>query len=108
MRRRYEKYDYIILRFGPAAYKLVKLLDTQHKSILTVESGFVWVGTCPKVLAVNQKYIFRWSSSNSFYQINELKKGIIYSRRKELNWAQLMKDKRHDLQAGQMKQEEKY
>ena len=43
-----KKYDYIILGTGPAAYKLVKLLDTQHKSILTVESG-LFGGTCPNV-----------------------------------------------------------
>ena len=43
-----KKYDYIILGTGPAAYQLIKLLATQHKSILAIESG-LFGGTCPNV-----------------------------------------------------------
>ena len=43
-----KKYDYIILGTGPAAYQFIKLLATQHKSILVIESG-LFGGTCPNV-----------------------------------------------------------
>lgn len=50
-----KKYDYIILGTGPAAYQFIKLLATQRKSILVIESG-LFGGTCP-MSVVNQKSI---------------------------------------------------
>lgn len=86
-----KKYDYIILGTGPAAYKLVKLLDTQHKSILTVESG-LFGGTCPNVGCEPKIYLdgaVQTVLSNQQFE----KEGII-SPGGKLNWAQLMKDKK--------------
>lgn len=86
-----KKYDYIILGTGPAAYKLVKLLDTQHKSILTVESG-LFGGTCPNVGCEPKIYLdgaVQAVLSNQQFE----KEGII-SQGGKLNWAQLMKDKK--------------
>lgn len=86
-----KKYDYIILGTGPAAYKLVKLLDTQHKSILTVESS-LFGGTCPNVGCEPKIYLdgaVQTVLSNQQFE----KEGII-SQGGKLNWAQLMKDKK--------------
>ena len=97
-----KKYDYIILGTGPAAYKLVKLLDTQHKSILTVESG-LFGGTCPNVGCEPKIYLD--GAAQTILSNWQFEKDGIISQGGKLNWAQLMKTKRRDLQAGQMKQE---
>lgn len=86
-----KKYDYIILGTGPAAYKLVKLLDTQHKSILTVESG-LFGGTCPNVGCEPKIYLD--GAAQTILSNWQFEKDGIISKGGKLNWAQLMKDKK--------------
>lgn len=86
-----KKYDYIILGTGPAAYKLVKLLDTQHKSILTVESG-LFGGTCPNVGCEPKIYLD--GAAQTILSNWQFEKDGIISQGGKLNWAQLMKDKK--------------
>lgn len=86
-----KKYDYIILGTGPAAYKLVKLLETQHKSILTVESG-LFGGTCPNVGCEPKIYLD--GAAQTILSNWQFEKDGIISKGGKLNWAQLMKDKK--------------
>ena len=79
-----KKYDYIILGTGPAAYKLVKLLDTQHKSILTVESG-LFGGTCPNVGCEPKIYLD--GAAQTILSNWQFEKDGIISKGGKLNWA---------------------
>lgn len=96
-----KKYDYIILGTGPAAYQLIKLLATQHKSILVVESG-LFGGTCPNVGCEPKIYLD--GAVQAILSSRQFEKEGIISQIGKLNWSQLMKEKK-DLLAGQMKQE---
>lgn len=86
-----KKYDYIILGTGPAAYQLIKLLATQHKSILVVESG-LFGGTCPNVGCEPKIYLD--GAVQAILSSRQFEKEGIISQIGKLNWSQLMKEKK--------------
>ena len=86
-----KKYDYIILGTGPAAYHLIKLLATQHKSILVVESG-LFGGTCPNVGCEPKIYLD--GAVQAILSSRQFEKEGIISQIGKLNWSQLMKKKK--------------
>ena len=86
-----KKYDYIILGTGPAAYQLIKLLATQHKSILVVESG-LFGGTCPNVGCEPKIYLD--GAVQAILSRRQFEKEGIISQIGKLNWSQLMKEKK--------------
>lgn len=86
-----KKYDYIILGTGPAAYQLIKLLATQHKSILVVESG-LFGGTCPNV--GYEPKIYLDGAVQAILSSRQFEKEGIISQIGKLNWSQLMKEKK--------------
>lgn len=86
-----KKYDYIILGTGPAAYHLIKLLATQHKSILVVESG-LFGGTCPNVGCEPKIYLD--GAVQAILSSRQFEKEGIISQIGKLNWSQLMKEKK--------------
>ena len=86
-----KKYDYIILGTGPAAYQLIKLLATQHKSILVVESG-LFGGTCPNVGCEPKIYLD--GAVQAILSSRQFEKEGIISQIGKLNWSQLMKGKK--------------
>lgn len=86
-----KKYDYIILGTGPAAYQLIKLLATQHKSILVVESG-LFGGTCPNVGCEPKIYLD--GAVHAILSSRQFEKEGIISQIGKLNWSQLMKEKK--------------
>ena len=85
-----KKYDYIILGTGPAAYQLIKLLATQHKSILAIESG-LFGGTCPNVGCEPKIYLD--GAVQAVLSSRQFEKDGIISQGGKLNWVQLMRDK---------------
>lgn len=86
-----KKYDYIILGTGPAAYHLIKLLATQHKSILVVESG-LFGGTCPNVGCEPKIYLD--GAVQAILSSRQFEKEGIISQIGKINWSQLMKEKK--------------
>lgn len=86
-----KKYDYIILGTGPAAYQLIKLLATQHKSILVVESG-LFGGTCPNVGCEPKIYLD--GAVQAILSSRQFEKEGIISQIGKINWSQLMKKKK--------------
>ena len=86
-----KKYDYIILGTGPAAYQLIKLLATQHKSILVVESG-LFGGTCPNVGCEPKIYLD--GAVQAILSSRQFEKEGIISQIGKINWSQLMKEKK--------------
>ena len=86
-----KKYDYIILGTGPAAYYLIKLLATQHKSILVVESG-LFGGTCPNVGCEPKIYLD--GAVQAILSSRQFEKEGIISQIGKINWSQLMKEKK--------------
>mgnify|MGYP003456420829 FL=1 len=86
-----KKYDYIILGTGPAAYQLIKLLATQHKSILVVESG-LFGGTCPNVGCEPKIYLD--GAVQAILSSRQFEKEGIISQIGKLNWSQFMKEKK--------------
>lgn len=86
-----KKYDYIILGTGPAAYNLIKLLATQHKSILVVESG-LFGGTCPNVGCEPKIYLD--GAVQAILSSRQFEKEGIISQIGKINWSQLMKEKK--------------
>ena len=86
-----KKYDYIIVGTGPAAYQLIKLLATQHKSILVVESG-LFGGTCPNVGCEPKIYLD--GAVQAILSSRQFEKEGIISQIGKLNWSQLMKEKK--------------
>lgn len=89
-----KKYDYIILGTGPAAYHLIKLLATQHKSILVVESG-LFGGTCPNVGCEPKIYLD--GAVQAILSSRQFEKEGIISQIGKINWSQLMKEKKERL-----------
>ena len=86
-----KKYDYIILGTGHAAYHLIKLLATQHKSILVVESG-LFGGTCPNVGCEPKIYLD--GAVQAILSSRQFEKEGIISQIGKINWSQLMKEKK--------------
>lgn len=85
-----KKYDYIILGTGPAAYQLIKLLATQHKSILAIESG-LFGGTCPNV-GCEPKIYLDGAVQAAF--LSKQLEGHGIEQAATMNWSQLMKEKK--------------
>lgn len=85
-----KKYDYIILGTGPAAYQFIKLLATQHKSILVIESG-LFGGTCPNVGCEPKIYLDGAVQAALFSKQLE---GHGIEQAAAMNWSQLMKEKK--------------
>lgn len=93
-----KKYDYIILGTGPAAYQFIKLLATQHKSILVIESG-LFGGTCPNVGCEPKIYL---DGAVQAALLSKRLEGHGIEQAAAMNWSQL-KRKRNDLLVGRMK-----
>ena len=85
-----KKYDYIILGTGPAAYHLIKLLATQHKSILVVESG-LFGGTCPNVGCEPKIYL---DGAVQAALLSKQLEGHGIEQAATMNWSQLMREKK--------------
>ena len=85
-----KKYDYIILGTGPAAYQLIKLLATQHKSILVVESG-LFGGTCPNVGCEPKIYL---DGAVQAALLSKQLEGHGIEQAATMNWSQLMREKK--------------
>lgn len=85
-----KKYDYIILGTGPAAYQLIKLLATQHKSILAIESG-LFGGTCPNVGCEPKIYL---DGAVQAALLSKQLEGHGIEQAATMNWSQLMKEKK--------------
>lgn len=85
-----KKYDYIILGTGPAAYKLIKLLATQHKSILVIESG-LFGGTCPNVGCEPKIYL---DGTVQAALLSKQLEGHGIREAATMDWSQLMKEKK--------------
>ena len=86
-----KKYDYIILGSGPAAYKLIKLLETQHESILTIENG-LFGGTCPNVGCEPKIYLD--GAVQTLLSSQQFMNDGVISQSGKLDWSKLMKDKK--------------
>jgi len=85
-----KKYDYIILGTGPAAYQFIKLLATQHKSILVIESG-LFGGTCPNVGCEPKIYL---DGAVQAALLSKRLEGHGIEQAAAMNWSQLMKEKK--------------
>lgn len=85
-----KKYDYIILGTGPAAYQLIKLLATQHKSILAIESG-LFGGTCPNVGCEPKIYL---DGAVQAALLSKQLEGHGIEQAATMNWSQLMREKK--------------
>ena len=85
-----KKYDYIILGTGPAAYQLIKLLVTQHKSILVIESG-LFGGTCPNVGCEPKIYL---DGAVQAVLLSKQLAGHGIEQAATMDWSQLMKEKK--------------
>lgn len=85
-----KKYDYIILGTGPAAYQFIKLLATQHKSILVIESG-LFGGTCPNVGCEPKIYL---DGAVQAALLSKQLEGHGIEQAAAMNWSQLMKEKK--------------
>ena len=85
-----KKYDYIILGTGPAAYQLIKLLATQHKSILAIESG-LFGGTCPNVGCEPKIYL---DGAVQAALLSKQLEGHGIEQAATVNWSQLMREKK--------------
>ena len=85
-----KKYDYIILGTGPAAYQFIKLLATQHKSILVIESG-LFGGTCPNVGCEPKIYL---DGAVQTALLSKQLEGHGIEQAAAMNWSQLMKEKK--------------
>ncbi|WP_057741604.1 dihydrolipoyl dehydrogenase family protein [Limosilactobacillus secaliphilus] len=84
-----QKYDYILIGSGPAAYKLSNLLAKKKRRVLVVEGG-AFGGTCPNFGC--EPKIFLEGAVRTVLQSQQLV-GRGVSQPAQLDWAQLMQTK---------------
>lgn len=84
-----QKYDYILIGSGPAAYKLSNLLAATKRSVLVVEGG-EFGGTCPNY-GCEPKIFLEGAVRNALQSQQLVGRGI--SQPAKLDWSQLMQTK---------------